>query len=138
MNKYRLPTPEEIETLTSYLPRLHAEGFSPIESWSGGDKETDGSFTMPYPNYNPLTEEFFRHVSGDGWLDYEYNPGQAYEMLKDEDAVKRASLEQIQTMLTFCVRGERFSDGHWGQMIEQRYIRRLLERLIEIKAELSK
>ncbi|MFN8413162.1 MAG: DUF6508 domain-containing protein [Anaerolineales bacterium] len=37
-------------------------------------------------------------------------------------------------MLTFCVRGERFSDGHWGAMIEEGYIRRLLERLIEINS----
>jgi hypothetical protein len=40
-------------------------------------------------------------------------------------------------MLTFCVRGERFSDGHWAAMIEKGYIRRVLERLNEIKAELK-
>jgi hypothetical protein len=48
-----------------------------------------------------------------------------------------ASLTQIQSVLTFCVRGERFSDGHWGAMIEKGYIRRLLERLNEIKSEQS-
>jgi hypothetical protein len=56
-------------------------------------------------------------------------------MLRDENIVKTASLEQIQTMLTFCIRGERFSDGHWGEMIERGYVRQLLERLNEIKAE---
>jgi hypothetical protein len=40
-------------------------------------------------------------------------------------------------MLTFCVRGERFSDGHWAAVIGQRYISRLLERLNEIKSELK-
>jgi hypothetical protein len=124
--------------LTAYLPRLYAEGFSPIERWGGGEKLKDGSFTLPYPKYDPLVEEFFRHVSGDGWLDYEYNPEQANAMLKDENAVKTASLPQIQSMLTFCVRGERFSDGHWGHMIEQGYIRWLLERLNEIKSALLK
>ena len=138
MNKSRLPTREEIETLSSYLPRLYAEGFSPIERWDGGEKLNDGSISMPYPKYDPLVDEFFGHVSSDGWLDYEYNPEQAYEMLKDENAVKAASLEQIQTMLTFCVRGERFSDGHWGHMIEQGYIRRLLERLNRIRSALMK
>jgi len=83
-------------------------------------------------------DEFFRHVSADGWLDYEYNPEQAYQMLLDENGVKSASLEQIQTMLTFCVRGERFSDGHWGEMIEKGYVRQLLVRLNEIKSELLK
>ena len=41
-------------------------------------------------------------------------------------------------MLTFCVRGECFSDGHWAEMIEKGYIRRLLERLNVIQSELSK
>lgn len=137
MNETRHPTLEEIEILTSFLPRLYVDGFAPVDRWDGGEKLKDGSFTLPYPQYNKLVEEFFNHVSADGWLDYEYNPDKAYEMLKDETAVKRASLEQIQSMLTFCVRGERFSDGHWEHMIKAGYIRRLLERLNEIKAELS-
>jgi hypothetical protein len=134
VNASRLPALEEIETLTSYLPRLYAEGFSPVESWDGG-KMKDGSMTLPYPKYDPLVDEFFRHVSSDGWLDYDYKPEQASQMLRDENIVKTASLEQIQTMLTFCLRGERFSDGHWGEMIKKGYIRQLLERLNEIKAE---
>ena len=135
MKNSQQPFPQEIEELTAFLPRLYAEGFSPVKKWEGGQKQTDGSFTLPYPEYDPLVEEFFRLVSS-RWLDYEYNPEQAYQMLKDEDLVKRASLAQIKTMLTFCVRGERFSDGHWGAMIEKGYIRRLLERLNEIKSEL--
>jgi len=133
MNKSRLPTIQEIEELISFLPRLYAGGFSPVDSWSGGEELKDGSFTLPYPNYNPLVEEFFRHVSS-SWLDYEYDPEQAWGMLRDENLLKNASLSQIKTMLTFCVRGERFSDGHWGEMIEKGYIRRILERLNEIKS----
>ena len=136
MTKTSIPTLQQIEELTAFLPRLYAEGFSPVIQWNGG-KQNDRTFTLPYPEYHPLVDEFFRHVSSDGWLDYEYNPEKAYEMLKDENAVKTASLQQIQTMLTFCVRGERFSDGHWGEMIEKGYIRRLLERLNEIKEILS-
>jgi hypothetical protein len=137
MNKSRLPTTQEIEELTSFLPRLYAEGFSSIDSWSGGEKLKDGSFTLPYPKYNPVVEEFFRAVSSGGWLDYEYNPEQAYQMLRDENVIKTASLDQIKKMLTFCARGERFSDGHWGEMIEKGYIRRLLEQLKEIKSQLE-
>jgi hypothetical protein len=70
--------------LTTFLPRLYAEGFSPIKSWSGGEKQKDGSISFPYPNYNPVVEEFFRLVSSDGWLDHEYNPERAYQMLKDQ------------------------------------------------------
>ena len=83
-----------------------------------------------------MVEEFFRLVSSAGWLDTAYHPEQAYEMLKDEKFIKAASLSQIKTMLTFCLRGERFSDGHWAQMIEEGCIQRLLERLNQIKLEL--
>lgn len=136
MNQPPLPTLQDIEELTAYLPRLYAEGFSPTDSWGGGEKLKDGSYSMPYPNYNPVVEEFFHIVSG-AWLDYECDPEQAYQMLRDEQAVKTASLAQIKTMLTFCVHGERFSDGHWATMIEKGYIRRLLERLNEIKLEMQ-
>ena len=53
-------------------------------------------------------------------------------MLNDEDAVKSADLDQIKTMLTFCVRGERFFTGHWSAVIKNGYVRRLLERLGEL------
>jgi len=59
-------------------------------------------------------------------------------MIRDENTIKNASLEQIQTMLTFCIRGKRFSDGHCREMIEKGYIRQLLERLIEIKSNQMK
>ena len=134
MKEIRQPTLQAIETLTAFLPRLYAEGFSPVVNWSGGEKLKDGSFTLPYPDYHPFVKEFFRHVASDGWLDYEYDPEQGYQMLKDENVIKSASLSQIKTMLTFCVRGERFSDGHWGEMIEKGYIRRVLERLNELKS----
>jgi hypothetical protein len=134
MKQTPLPTAREIEELTAFLPRLYAEGFSPIVRWEGGEKQKDGSFTVPYPNYNPVVEEFFQRIQGN-WIDYEYNPEQAYQMLKDENLVKTASLAQVKSLLTFCKRGERFSDGHWADMIEKGYIRRLLERLNEIKSE---
>jgi hypothetical protein len=91
MEKAELPTLQDLEELIAFLPRLYADGFSPIDSWGGGEKLKDGSISMPYPNYNSLVEEFFRKVAG-SWHDYEYNPEQAYQMLKDEQAVKSASL----------------------------------------------
>ena len=136
MTKNRPPKLQEIEVLTAFLPKLYAEGFTPVISWEGG-KRDDGTFTLPYPKYNSVVEEFFYNVGGEGWIDNEYNPEQAYQMLKEENSIKTASLSQIRTMLTFCLRGERFSDGHWAEMIEKGYIRSLLERLNEIKSKQS-
>jgi len=138
MKENPTPTSQQIEALTAFLPELYADGFSPVLCWEGGERQKDGSFTLPYPNYNPVVEQFFHTVSSQGWLDFEYNPEQAYQMLKDESLIEAASIPQIKTMLTFCVRGERFSDGHGAEMIERGYIRRLLERLNTIQAKQHK
>jgi len=113
---------------------LYADGFSTVLSWEGGKRE-DGTFTLPYPIYDKLVEEFFYCAASECWIDYGYSPEQAYQTLKDENLVKSASLSQIKTMLTYCLRGERFSDGHWAKMIEEGYVRRLLERHNEIKSD---
>jgi hypothetical protein len=53
-------------------------------------------------------------------------------MIRDVKLIITTSISQIKTLLTFCVRGERFSNGRWGGMIEKAYIRRLPERQNEI------
>jgi broad-specificity NMP kinase len=58
-------------------------------------------------------------------------------MLSDDDLIATASLDQIKTMLTYCVRGERFVDGHWAHMLESGRIVALLRRLAELREELA-
>jgi len=71
----------------------------------------------------------------DCWMDFDYVPEQAGRRLLSDDGVRNATLGQIKTMLTYCVRGERFGDGHWAPMIEDGHVRRLLERLAELLAK---
>jgi hypothetical protein len=125
----RLPTPEEIEGLVAFLPRLSADGFTPIKRWGGGTKIVDGTLTMPWPEYDDAVDEFFSAASADCWCDHDYDPGEAARMLDNAEQVAAADLAQIKTMLTHCVRGERFCDGHWGAVVEAGHVRRLLERL---------
>jgi len=106
-----------------------------VLKWNGGNQGKDGIFTLPWPEYNPVVVEFYHCAANPCWLDYGYNPDEAAKMLKDEEFVKSASLSQIKTMLTFCVRGERFSDGHWAEMIENGYIRKILERINELSTD---
>jgi len=133
--KPRLPTKRDIEALTAFLPRLYADGFAPIERWGGGTQDKNGVYTMPWPEYHPAVEEFFGLASQRCWCDFEYQIEETSEMLHTEGFIENATLAQIKTMLTFCVRGERFCDGHWAAMIEGGYIRRLLKRLVVLQAE---
>ena len=91
------PTSQEIEALASFLPRLYAEGFTPIESWGGGTRDKDGVFSIPWPNYHRDVSEFFRIASRECWCDYAYGRGNVRRMLENEEAVKAADLSQIKT-----------------------------------------
>jgi len=126
MTDHSSPTLQDIQQLLSFLPRLYAAGFKPVIRWEGGTKNAQGHIRMPYPVYDPLVHEFFRHVAQDCWIDRSYSPAEASKML---ERIETLSLYEIRTVLTYCLRGERFSDGHWEEMIVQRYILRILERL---------
>jgi hypothetical protein len=130
----RIPTLEEIQKLTAFLPILYAPGFNPIEKWEGGN-QVDGTISLPYPKYTPKVKEFFRVASQEQWLDYVYSPDNALHKIESQNFIQFASLLDLKSMITFCVRGERFCDGHWGDMIENGTIRKILERLIAIGAE---
>ena len=133
--KTRLPTPPEIDELVSFLPRLSAEGFQAVTSWRGGNRGSDDARSLPWPEYPDIVTEFFRVAARECWSDYDYRPDDAGRLLMNEETVRTADLEQIKTMLTFCVRGERFSDGHWAAMIEGGHVRRLLERLAVLRSQ---
>jgi hypothetical protein len=128
----RLPTSEDIAELVAFLPQLYEDGFTPIRKWHGGEPDDDGAIEMPWPEYDELVEEFFQMASKECWCNYNYQNEEAVRMLEDHEIIRNASLSQIKTMLTFCVRGERFCDGHWASMIESDNIRRILERLAEL------
>jgi hypothetical protein len=130
-----MPNLQQMQALVAFLPRLYADGFKPVIRWQGGDRGSDGAYRLPYPEYDPVVEEFFRMVAGGPWLDYGYIPDEAARMIRDDEFVKSASLAQIKSMLTFCLRGERFADGHWEEMIEGGYVRRILERVKELCRE---
>lgn len=132
-NQTPLPGIEDIQQLVAFLPRLYREGFQPVEKWEGGVRQKDGSYTVPYPAYQPEVLAFYQTAAQAVWMDFGYQPDEAWKMLSNPHFVANASLAQIKTMLTFCVRGERFSDGHWAAMIEQGHIRHLLERLSVLK-----
>lgn len=129
MNATNSPTPEQIDELLRFLPLFEEPGRAFIESWAGGETTEDGAITMPYPVYADDVHEFFRLAGQPCWSDYGYEPRHVWRMLQDDDFIGNASLDEVRTMLTYCVRGERFCDGHWGAMLESGRVQALLRRL---------
>ena len=135
MSRTPQPTARDVQELLAYLPKLYGEGFTPITSWGGGEKEEDGAIVMPWPEYDGVVRDFIEVIARDCWYDYGYVPADVERLIESEAAIKAATLPQIRAMLTYVLRGERFSDGWWGHMIEAGYVRRILERLAELEAE---
>ena len=130
-----------MDELLAFLPRLYAPGFNPVVQWRGGE-QPDGSNHVPWPEYDSTVSEFFEKAAEPPWTDYNYVPAVEGEKLEGpmtdaQATIKTASLSEIRAMLTYCVRGERFGDGHWIVMIESGVIRSILERLQELRAEVS-
>jgi hypothetical protein len=126
-------TPQRIDELLAYLPVLERPGRPFIEKWEDGEEQGDGTFVIPFPVYPADVEEFFGKAAQPWWCDYKYEPGEAGRMLQDGNLVRNASLDQVKTMLTYCVRGERFCSGFWVGLLESGKVVELLRRLKEIR-----
>lgn len=124
------PTIEEIDELVAFLPLLDSDEFTKYPTWSEFT-QIGNCIRFPHPTYSDGIEHLFQIASRECWISYDYSG--AREMLGNDETIQNATLDQIKTMLTYCVRGERFCDGHWDAMISKGYIRKILERLIEIK-----
>lgn len=85
-----------------------------------------------WPEYAPEVARFMQAASKDCWQDRYYSPDAMALMIADSERVTLATLEEIRSMLTYCVRGERFCEGHIGHMIESGRLVQILERLQEI------
>jgi hypothetical protein len=128
-------TSAQIDELLRFLPLFSHPNEELEPQWHGigSAPEKDGSLQMPYPTYPPIVKDFFGVAGQPCWSDRGYLPEVAAKMIQSDEAIASASLSEIRTMLTFCVRGERFCDGHWGAMIRQGRIAAILNRLVQLR-----
>ena len=134
--KGSFPTAGDIDELVAFLPRLYGAGISPFEAHSGTESNREGVLTMPFPRYTATVFEFFRLAGKECWCDFGYDPRETAEALESEERIANASLAEVRTLLTYCVRGERFCDGLWGAAIQSGKIRLILNRLGQIRTRM--
>lgn len=127
---------KRIDELLQFLPRFERPGRAFIRSWGGGNKTPDGAVIIPFPIYEDDVRVFFQLAGQPWWTDFRYEPRRAYELLRDDAFIETCSLDDVRTMLTYCVRGERFGDGLWAHMLETGRVVALLRRLQVLRDEL--
>jgi hypothetical protein len=130
-------TLEKIDELLRFLPLFDVPERKYVKVWAGGEVTPDGAITLPFPEYCDDVLEFFILAGQTCWSDFKYDPREAYAMLSDDQFISTCSLDDIKTMLTYCVRGERFSDGHWASVLESGRVVAILRRLAVLRETLE-
>jgi hypothetical protein len=129
-------TRERIDELLAFLPVFEAPGFEPFQGTGGGEELPDGSMTFAYPLYAEEVSAFYRAAGQACWCDTGYQPRAAHALLQDDARLGACGLDDIRSLLTYCVRGERFCDGHLGHLIRTGRVAALLRRLAELRSTL--
>jgi hypothetical protein len=127
---------ENINALLPFLPEF-SQTEKDFMTWCSATPRTDGIGTLPYPDYAPIVDQFRQLVSQEFWCDYHYQSAEVADMLGDETSIAIASLDQIKSMLTYFVRGERFCDGLQNRLIREGTIAAILRRLQVLRDQMA-
>ncbi|MHB8088021.1 MAG: DUF6508 domain-containing protein [Anaerolineaceae bacterium] len=132
MNDYTLPTKKDFQVLVDFLSIFSNPGFDPVLIQPEIEDTLQNNLEKKSVLYKTEVVDFFSLVSQEIWVDHNYIPASAQEFLENSEKVKTASFEEIRSLLTYCQRGERFCEGHWGVMIKNGKINQILVRLSQI------
>lgn len=124
------------DELLRFLPIFAASDPSTLVEWVGGRREPGQGRALPSPSYSAVVYEFFQVAAQDWWMDHAYDPADCPGLL-EESAIAAADLRQLRTAITCCVRGERFCDGCWAELISQGKVLAILRRLAALRDTLE-
>lgn len=123
-----LAVPGNIREVIAAWREVERDGWFVV---AGGDDEQGHHF--PYPVYTVQLENFFSLLSDQAWCLADYDPVLISEQIGDESYIEAADWERIKGMCTYCFRGEKFCDGHWGSLVEGGVIAALVNRIAELE-----
>ena len=83
MATMRQPTTRDIEALLSFLPKLYAEGFTPIRRVHNVDQDGE-TVAFPWAEYDDIVRDFVDAARRECWLDYDYVPEEVERLIESE------------------------------------------------------
>lgn len=128
----KLPDLQEITRVVSYLPKLYPSEPVDYGTLSSLQPGSDGAVSFSHFDYSADVTRFFQAISADCWTDQEYEPERVEMLLEQPNYIEQANLEELVTLLTYCERGEKYCDGHWINMLEMQYVKRILTRMASL------
>lgn len=129
------PTIRDIDELLALGTLLVGNDAKPLYAQCPRDATEVGVIYLTEPSYSHEIEHFFRAAAKSPWVDTNYLAKEIHNRLRERKFVANATLDDIRSILTHCVRGERFCSGHWASVVETGVLQAVLIRLEEIRRE---
>lgn len=79
-----------------------------------------------YPVYPEAITKFMRLLQLPPWAAYDYVPEKTEEIMA---SIENASIKEVKRALMAAARSERFCDGMWGKILEEKILDPVIERL---------
>jgi len=129
--------PEEISDIKKLCSFInYFETVKPDKAcrWKGGDTGKDGVIHMPYPVYENEFNKFIDAFYKTGLTVFNYQD-ELNRIIPDwqtadiNKIIETADLHLVKTILTKCIRAERFHEGSWNNAIRSGLFLSILRRL---------
>lgn len=130
MTDYRPPEDltDRLRRLARFLPRFADPGFE-FGTWAGGDRNEDGSITMPWFDFGVDARELIGllPVTAFDWTAW-METDEGRWLREDIAHVAQASADQLAKLSTALVRADRFSEGTLAWAFESGLLRAIVSR----------
>jgi hypothetical protein len=124
-----LPNADDFDAVVAFRARIATLAPDAVVA------EYDVNFS--HLRYNPVISElihaFYEHkfVQSFDWVSWQHN---AEQFFTHSQRLRSATIDDCIRLITTHVRQDKFSDGHFGEMVRNGHVAAILERLAEIKA----
>jgi len=130
-------TPEQIDAVLKHLPALETQESCVI---SGPVRKVGNSIELGCVHYSSGVTRLMNSLHDSGFLlifDWPAWQDEARRYVLHPEQLRSADIVTLRKLLTLHIRKERFCEGHFGAMIDSGHIKRILERLKELRAQMG-
>jgi len=133
-----LITKAGFERVTSFIPRLESLPAEEVVPWPELQKTPDGRGIVlpPGPDYHPDVIALMDALNECGFVqsfDWPAWKPEAEKFISTPQLVRGADIETCIKLITTHIRAERFSDGHFAEMVRVGHILEILRRLAQLE-----
>lgn len=118
--------------LAAFLPVFEQEGFK-FGEWAGGNRLECGAIQMPWYKLSDEAMRFYEAVYNLEWV-VAFNWGKWSEtdesryFFDNPGRIEHATVEQIEKLITVCIRSDRFVEGALEGAFEDGYLTAIVRR----------